>query len=478
MNKLLQRCAPAFILVLLISFSVTAQQNPVDYSDVAVIVNTNSDSSVLIADYFIAKRNIPSINRIPVHTSVEEEISDSMFNDYALQIKTYLDTNNMSMYINYLVTTKGCPLKVSRHSFDTLNCNSSAESELMLLRPDYNDETGSCLPTNQIGWPPSFFINPYYGEEENFSSTTYGIYLVTRLDGYSVRNVFNLIDSSGPNTYANPDSVLFVFDQSPNWGGIYPNPNLAQANQIVSGRGWNSLLSTDSVYVTNQKNVIGYMSWGSNDGFSHHYTQYAKPNNTWANGSIAETCVSTSGRSFQPGTAYGQSLIADLLQEGATGAKGYVYEPFTVAIADPAILFNRYTKLSSGGVPKYNLAESYFSASMMIGWMDVVIGDPKTSITSNIDVSTGSQLPEHNVSFKLYPNPASGSVYLNVSMQYAMPLKISITDLTGRKLWSETVAGVTQLSKEINLENLSSGVYLLLIQTDKEVLSQKIIIAK
>ncbi|MCK5560248.1 MAG: PKD domain-containing protein, partial [Thermoplasmata archaeon] len=95
-----------------------------------------------------------------------------------------------------------------------------------------------------------------------------------------------------------------------------------------------------------------------------------KPHNTWVPGAIAETFVSTGGRSFKITTTYGQSLVADLIREGVSGVKGYVYEPYLTAIAHPDILFDRYTL-------GYNLAESYWYASQLYGWMGTVIGDPK-----------------------------------------------------------------------------------------------------
>ncbi|MCK4614659.1 MAG: PKD domain-containing protein, partial [Thermoplasmata archaeon] len=94
------------------------------------------------------------------------------------------------------------------------------------------------------------------------------------------------------------------------------------------------------------------------------------PNNSYLDGAIAETIVSTSARSFSYPTNYGQSLIADMIRSGVTGVKGYCYEPYLDAIAHPDILFERYT---SG----YNLAESYYAASIKLSWMDVVVGDPK-----------------------------------------------------------------------------------------------------
>ena len=62
-------------------------------------------------------------------------------------------------------------------------------------------------------------------------------------------------------------------------------------------------------------------------------------------------------------------MIADLITQGVTGAKGYVAEPYTTAVAKPDIMFDRYTR-------GYNLAESFYMASQLLKWRDVVIGDP------------------------------------------------------------------------------------------------------
>ena len=57
-----------------------------------------------------------------------------------------------------------------------------------------------------------------------------------------------------------------------------------------------------------------------------------RPHMSWVNGSIAETAVSTGGRSFTLGTTYGQSLVADLLEDGVSGVKGYEYEPYLTCL--------------------------------------------------------------------------------------------------------------------------------------------------
>ena len=95
-----------------------------------------------------------------------------------------------------------------------------------------------------------------------------------------------------------------------------------------------------------------------------------RPHMSWNNGSIAETAVSTGGRSFTLGTTYGQSLIADLLEDGVSGVKGYVYEPYLTAVGQPSVLFPMYAQ-------GYNFAEANAAANTYLSWMGVVVGDPK-----------------------------------------------------------------------------------------------------
>jgi hypothetical protein len=92
---------------------------------------------------------------------------------------------------------------------------------------------------------------------------------------------------------------------------------------------------------------------------------------TFAPGSIADTAVSTSGRTFLP-TSGGQSLAADLLAHGMTCGKAYVGEPLLQGVASPSIALDRYY---SG----YSMAESLYAASRFLGWEDVILGDPLTT---------------------------------------------------------------------------------------------------
>ncbi len=353
------------------------------YNDVAVIVNTNSAASQTIGQYFRQARNIPAINMIYVQVDTTEEVSEATFQLLRSQIESHLLANGIKNTINYLVTTKGVPLKINRGAtFSTTSPSASVESELMLILGQYASYIGGGGPQ----------MSPYFYENATFSKVVYDIYLVTRLDAYTVNDVLSMIDRSGPNVPADPNGV-FLFDQDPAWSSPL-NTYMARAKTWLEARGRTVVLDATTTYQTRAQNLLGYMSWGSNDHYQHLFTQNAIPYNTYARGALAETYVSTSGRSFYNPPQYGQSLIVDLIHEGVSGAKGYVYEPYSNAMAHAYLLFDRY---AAG----FNLAESYFMASLLVSWMDVVVGDPKTSITfspSSLPVQlasfTGSVLPQ------------------------------------------------------------------------------------
>jgi uncharacterized protein (TIGR03790 family) len=354
------------LAILMIALIPSAGLGQTNYNDVLVVINSNSPISESVGTYFASKRNIPVSNIARINVSTSEEIDSVGFCSLRSQVENYITSNGLTNKINYIVTTKGVPLKVNRgNTFSTSSTSSSVESELTLILGSYSANIGGA----------GIVYSPYYYQATHFSRATYGIYLVTRLDGYSYDEIQGLIDRGGPNTPFSKTNTKFVLDEDPDWNSSLPGLNsaMASAQTLLASKGLNTLLDQSTVFLTDQSNVIGYTSWGSNDHYADEYTQYAKPNNTWAAGAIAETYVSTDGRTFTSPPTYGQSLVADLVEEGLTGVKGYVYEPYSFAMAAISVLYDRYT---SG----YNLAESYYMASRSLSWMDVVIGDPKTSV--------------------------------------------------------------------------------------------------
>jgi uncharacterized protein (TIGR03790 family) len=375
--------------------SVSFEARGTSYDDVAVIVNTNSFESVTIGEYFTNARAIPAVNMIYIAVPPDEEIDSTTFDALRTQVENHLTTNNLVNAINYLVTTKGVPLKVNRgNTFSTASPSSSVESELSLILGPYACHIGKA----------GRMSSPYYYQAVRFSRAQFGIYLVTRLDAFTVGQVLDLIDRSGPqrSVYS---LARYVLDQDPNWNSTLPslNNNMATARSILESRGRVVTLDQSTTYITNMTDVVGYASWGSNDHNANAYTINATPQNTWSPGAIAETYVSTSARSFADPPSYGQSLIADWISEGVSGIKGYVYEPFSSSMAIVQVMFDRYTT-------GYNLAESFHIASRYLSWMDVIIGDPKTSIDG-----PESSLPVQLYAFEASYEPSTNRVHLSWS---------------------------------------------------------------
>ncbi|MBS1714087.1 MAG: TIGR03790 family protein [Armatimonadetes bacterium] len=332
---------------------VFTERDKEEASRVVVVVNQGSTDSEEVAGYYRTKRAVPAENVIKVKTVTTDNIP---YDDYYKSIEKPVKEaiGKLGRRIDYIVMTKGVPIRI--------NDDGGAATDALLA--GMNLPFGTISQLTEEGVKKS--MNPYFGSEEPFESTKFrGMYLVTRLDGPTVADAKRLIDNA---LAAKSARGPFFFDQAGNRnseGYSVLNKALEKACEDLRSGGWQAALESTNAFVAPSEALMGYCSWGSNDsGFSevtYHKLKFLP-------GALAETFVSTSGRSFEPGKP-GQSQITDLIKQGVTGVKGYVSEPYTFALARPEILFQRYTK-------GMNLAESFYAASLVAKWKDVVIGDP------------------------------------------------------------------------------------------------------
>lgn len=323
---------------------------------VLVVCNNRSDESMAITQYYCEKRGIAAPNVVQVATSLNEVIS---YTDFRWEIRDLVKKaiQKSKHRIDFIVVTKGVPLRI--HD----KWGPSVDGQLTSTLEDRKlIESGAEPPE---GKARDSLANPYYNQSKPFNSETYKMHIVTRLDAYTVEEVYALIDRA---LAAKPSEAQIFFDQAGNRrsGGYGEmNEEMAFAAQSLRDAGKNAYCETSDRFGKPPHPVLGYMSWGSNDGA---FRDSAYKAIRFVPGGLCETFVSFSGRSFLPQSS-GQSMIADLISQGATGAKGYVSEPWLFAMAQPSILFERY-------LAGANLAESFSSASPTIMWKDVIIGDP------------------------------------------------------------------------------------------------------
>lgn len=355
------RATPTMMAILFLLSLACAPEKPTLASDrpdtesahVLVVVNSASEDSVEIGNYYRQKREVPKENVVVLSCGTGDNVPLS---EYSKNIEEpVLKAAKSSRHrIDYIVLTKGVPLRINDDGGYAVDAFLAAAN----------------LKVKEIDGPNEEAVkkslNPYFQHEEPFDSSRFsGMYLVTRLDGPTAAAAKRLVDNS---LSAKSEKGPFFFDQAGNrkdggYGAL--NTALGAAYEGLKARGFETALDSTDSFVAPDEPLMGYCSWGSNDAKfdadTYHKVSF-KP------GALAETFVSTSGRTFSHATS-GQSQITDLIEKGVTGVKGYVSEPFTFALARPEILFDRYTK-------GYNLAESFYMASLVVKWKDIVIGDP------------------------------------------------------------------------------------------------------
>jgi uncharacterized protein (TIGR03790 family) len=320
---------------------------------VVVVKNLNNADSVAIADYYARKRSLPAENVCAVRCSDVEECS---YKEYDEQLKRPLQQflAHLKRPIDYIVLTKGIPIRVH----EGIEGGMSVDGLLVTM--------DKALPGIPGGEDVGNRINPYFGIAGWFSHAKWGIYLVTRLIGYTRADCLRLVDNSVAATRRDGPFLVHTGPGHNDEGYKTINEGMRHANEILTSRHLNSILSTGDKFPGEYKNLMGYYSWGSND---LKFDKRAYHSLGFAPGGIAETAVSTSARTFADPKAPWQSLIADLVAQGVTGCKGYVSEPGIMAMAHADILFDRYTA-------GFNLAESFYSATWLIRCKEVVVGDP------------------------------------------------------------------------------------------------------
>lgn len=335
-------------------------------ANVLLVVNRNSAQSREIASYYASARSVPAGNVCFVQVTPEEEIGRTLYEDrIAGPLKDCLRRSGLATRILYLVTTLGMPLKI-RGSGGMSGDAASVDSELALL---YGELQGRRF--ERAGPLP----NPFFAQRTKpFERPGFPIYLVTRLAAYDAAGAKALVTRA----LAAKNRGRFVIDaRSP--AGQGGETWLRQAAIRLPRE---RVVFDDTPEVLyGVEDVIGYASWGSNDrNRTRRHTGFR-----WLPGAIATQFVSTDGRTFaRPPAEWNigpwsrraaffagspQSLAADLIEEGVTGASGHVYEPFLGYTPRPDILLPAYY---SGR----NLAESFYLAMPALSWQNIVIGDP------------------------------------------------------------------------------------------------------
>ncbi|HEX5229800.1 MAG TPA: TIGR03790 family protein [Bryobacteraceae bacterium] len=362
-----------FFIALVFAALVFAALAPAQSPDtVLIVMNQASPLSHKIAEYYAERRHVPAGNICRLNASTNEEVSRSEYDDQvARPIQDYLQGHKLAEKVLYIVTTGGVPLKI-RGSLGLAAEAASVDSELALL---YSDMHGH--PHSTPGGVP----NPFFGKTSvTFRHPDFPIYLVTRLAGFDFDDVKAMIDRA--EVAHNRGKVVIDLKGHDNTQGN--RWLLDAARQVPRDR---LVVDLTSSVLMHQDDVIAYASWGSNDPDrkERHLGFH------WLPGAIATEYVSTNARTFaRPPEnwnigAWGdakstfagspQTLTADFIHDGATGASGHVYEPYLQYNPRPNLVLPAY-------LHGRNLAESFYVGIPVLSWMNIVVGDPLCTLAA------------------------------------------------------------------------------------------------
>src|SRR5262249_10237398 len=175
------------LLLLVAASPIAASAQTAD--NILLVVNDSSPASIEIAGAYTARRQVAKAHVARISTPVKDAIDRAVYlQDIEAPIAKVLTTTRFQDRILYIVLTKGVPLRVIGTG-GLQGTTASVDSELTLL---YRKLLGQQLPLD------GRIANPYYlgdspiGNAKPFTHVQFDIYLVTRLDGFTVEDVKGL----------------------------------------------------------------------------------------------------------------------------------------------------------------------------------------------------------------------------------------------------------------------------------------------
>ena len=336
--------------------------------NVAVVINESSPDSQRIGEHYARTRSLPDVNVLRIRVAAQETVERSAYvAGIETPIAAALQRAGLQDRVLYLVLTKGVPLRIA----GTAGLNgtlASVDSELTLL---YRRMTGRAVPAAGKIDNPYFLGTRPPRDARPFSHREHDIYLVTRLDAFTVDDALALVDRA----QAPAQDGRIVLDQREDDPTAAGNQWMAQALQRLTQAGHGDRITLD------EGPALGFYAWGAIDPGQRRATTGL----TFVRGAIAARLSASDARTFTPPPANwlpsgstdattffsgsADTLAGDLIREGVTGVSGQVAEPYLLGAVRPDVLFPAY-------LAGFNLAEAFYLATPALSWTTVIVGDP------------------------------------------------------------------------------------------------------
>lgn len=347
-----------------------------------LVVNAASEASVQVGDHYARLRGIaePDVLRVPMPVA-EQVTRDQYVRAIETPIARWFARQVAHDRVLVIVLAKGVPLRVAGTT-GRQGTVASVDSELALL---YRKMTGRPVAPGGPVPNPYFLGDRPLAQARPFSRADHDIFLVTRLEGFTVDDA-KALAARGVEASARGAAGLAAGRVALDMKAAIDDPGnewlrSTSARLGEMGLADRVLLETTSTVVRDAQDLLGYYAWGSNDPSMKERA----PAIGFVPGAVAGQFVSSDARTFveppadwklgtwENAASYyagsPQSLTGDLVRAGVTGVSGQVAEPYLDAAVRPDILFPAY-------LAGLTLAEAYYLALPSLSWQTVIVGDP------------------------------------------------------------------------------------------------------
>ncbi|HRN26561.1 MAG TPA: T9SS type A sorting domain-containing protein [Ignavibacteriaceae bacterium] len=407
-------------------------------SEILVVYNANIENAETVANYYQQVRNIPSINICPLsdlplsvnygqeggaylvnfnddgsnYLAEDGEVIVSWvpppgstgkahwlyYKDYIeTPIKNYMEENNLTEDIRYVVLIKGLPYRLSPSA--NYSRKGASVCALLSLMNQLDERDILTLYNTSYNHTLGYYTNPYLGvdypptmnyrfKSQHFvnSGGWYLNYLVSRLDGDTYDDVIDLIDRISVTDKSG--GKKWILDDKP----ISLNPPVMKYSTMPLAAtrllelGFNYRYDDLVANITSDNdNVIGYSSHGYYAFWDSSYI-WSQLQFNYANGAIFNTWESGNALSYGKWHSHFGHLSDFVIMNGSGGG-GNVNEPLIWGIFREG---DSYPAYAMG----YSIVDAIYQGINYIAWQNDVIGDPlqtiawgKQSLTSNLNWS-------------------------------------------------------------------------------------------
>lgn len=405
-----------------------------DYSDIVVLINSNSEESIAVGEYFQNTHDIFDDHVFYLDMPTDELIDSLAAEDIIDDIQNRMDSLELIGLINYFVTTLDCPKGV-----DFLNSPDNVHLSF---------ENALAIQSLEIG-----AANPYKNFTNNFSFNEYGIYLVSRLEAGDLNKTFDLIDRGGfqdlNNVYNNVIiDVFHTFIQDSTLLEIFQHFSEMVAESLAED-GIDAEVDLEGSHYIGDFKGIGYLIYGQGG-----------LNSGVPNVDVSEiTGVASMVMTYSADHSNDDILnVYHFLNENCFGAIGG-YQLLYVAVFNAVQFYSQIFDLTVD----MNLAECYFSSYASFIDSYTLFGDPKSQIMSLNFITSTQELESADELARVYPNPIADILNIELANQI-MEAEIELYNVKGKRLISLNTDGLHQIRH--NVSNLNPGIYILKIKSE------------